>query len=109
MIPETETFDGTFPFAPHFSTASGFRMHYVGKGSEMDTGDDSAIVAIRSKPAMLIMGMQDQVLLPKYFIPLFEEAFPKGGVYRLENAGHFLYEDEPEVIALLIDQFVRLT
>jgi haloalkane dehalogenase len=32
MIPAEETFDGTWPFAPHFSDASGFRQHYVDEG-----------------------------------------------------------------------------
>ena len=32
MIPAQETFDGTWPFAPHFSTAAGFRQHYVDEG-----------------------------------------------------------------------------
>ena len=33
MIDPAETFDGTFPFRPHFSTAAGFRMHYVDEGA----------------------------------------------------------------------------
>jgi cis-3-alkyl-4-acyloxetan-2-one decarboxylase len=33
MIDPAETFDGTFPFAPRFSSAAGFRMHYVDEGS----------------------------------------------------------------------------
>lgn len=33
MIHSSETFDGTFPFPPHFSTAAGFRMHYVDEGA----------------------------------------------------------------------------
>jgi len=32
MIRADETFNGTFPFAPHFSSAAGFRMHYVDEG-----------------------------------------------------------------------------
>lgn len=32
MIPADETFDGTFPFAPRFTEAPGFRMHYVDEG-----------------------------------------------------------------------------
>lgn len=32
MIRAEETFNGTFPFAPHFDTAAGFRMHYVDEG-----------------------------------------------------------------------------
>jgi len=33
VIPADETYDGTFPFAPHFSTAPGFRMHHVDEGA----------------------------------------------------------------------------
>ncbi|MFG2915374.1 alpha/beta fold hydrolase [Kitasatospora sp. NPDC048298] len=32
MIAADETFDGTFPYRPHFSTAPGFPMHYVDEG-----------------------------------------------------------------------------
>lgn len=68
-----------------------------------------AVAAIRSKPALLIEGMKDPTLLPKYFIPLFEAAFPDRVVHRLENAGHYCYEDASEIIAPLIDQLIRLT
>jgi hypothetical protein len=33
MIPADETFDGTWPFAPHYCDAAGFRQHYVDEGS----------------------------------------------------------------------------
>jgi cis-3-alkyl-4-acyloxetan-2-one decarboxylase len=33
MIPANETFNGTFPFRARFSTAPGFRMHYVDEGA----------------------------------------------------------------------------
>jgi haloalkane dehalogenase len=33
MVPADETFDGSFPFRPHFSSAPGFRMHYVDEGA----------------------------------------------------------------------------
>jgi haloalkane dehalogenase len=33
VIDPAETFDGTFPFRPRFSTAPGFRMHYVDEGA----------------------------------------------------------------------------
>jgi cis-3-alkyl-4-acyloxetan-2-one decarboxylase len=32
MIRSDATFDGSFPYAPHFTTAPGFRMHYVDEG-----------------------------------------------------------------------------
>lgn len=44
MIRPNETFDGTFPFRPRFSTAAGFRMHYV------DEGVGEPIVCLHGEP-----------------------------------------------------------
>jgi pimeloyl-ACP methyl ester carboxylesterase len=44
MIPAHETFNATFPFEPHFSSAPGFRMHYV------DEGDGEPIVCLHGEP-----------------------------------------------------------
>ena len=44
MVPAEETFDGTFPFRPRFSTAPGFRMHYV------DEGEGEPIVLLHGEP-----------------------------------------------------------
>jgi pimeloyl-ACP methyl ester carboxylesterase len=44
MIATDQTFDGTFPFAPHFSTAPGFQMHYV------DEGEGEPIVCLHGEP-----------------------------------------------------------
>src|SRR5919108_3740989 len=44
MIPADETFDGTFPFKPHFTNAPGFRMHYV------DEGEGDPIVCLHGEP-----------------------------------------------------------
>ena len=55
MIPADETFDGTFPFAPHFSEAAGFRMHYVDEGE----GD----------PILLLHGEPTWSYLYRHFVP----------------------------------------
>ena len=85
-IPAGETFDGTFPFAPHFSDAAGFRMHYVDEGS----GD----------PIILIHGEPTWSYLYRKFIPVLSRHFrviapdhmgfgksesPAGGVYTLQR------------------------
>jgi cis-3-alkyl-4-acyloxetan-2-one decarboxylase len=44
MIPADETFDGTFPFRPHFTDAPGFRMHYV------DEGEGDPVVCLHGEP-----------------------------------------------------------
>ncbi|PST17650.1 alpha/beta hydrolase [Rhizobium sp. JAB6] len=46
MIPANETFAGTFPFAPHFTEAPGFRMHYVDEGPR----DGEVILCLHGEP-----------------------------------------------------------
>jgi pimeloyl-ACP methyl ester carboxylesterase len=85
-IPAGETFDGTFPFAPHFSETAGFRMHYVDEGS----GD----------PIILIHGEPTWSYLYRKFIPVLSRHFrviapdhmgfgksesPSGAVYTLDR------------------------
>jgi pimeloyl-ACP methyl ester carboxylesterase len=60
-IPAGETFDGTFPFAPNFSTAAGFRMHYVDEGA--------------GEPIMLIHGEPTWSYLYRNFIPALSRHF----------------------------------
>lgn len=44
MIPANETFNGTFPFQPHFTSSPGFSMHYV------DEGEGEPIVCLHGEP-----------------------------------------------------------
>lgn len=44
MIPANETFNGTFPFTPHFTGAPGFRMHYV------DEGEGPVVLCLHGEP-----------------------------------------------------------
>lgn len=46
MIPAQQTFNGTFPFAPHFTAASGFRMHYVDEGPR----DGEVVLCLHGEP-----------------------------------------------------------
>lgn len=44
MIPGESTFNGTYPYAPHFSDAPGFRMHYV------DEGNGPVVLCLHGEP-----------------------------------------------------------
>ncbi|MCR5895836.1 MULTISPECIES: alpha/beta fold hydrolase [Burkholderia] len=46
MIRSDATFDGTFPFTPHFDDASGFRMHYVDEGPH----DGETVLCLHGEP-----------------------------------------------------------
>ncbi len=52
---EHETFNGTFPFAPHYRTVNGVRMHYVDAGS--------------GEPVVLVHGDPTWGFLYRNFIP----------------------------------------
>ena len=60
MIPADANFDGTFPFAPHFSDAPGFRMHYVDEGA--------------GEPVVLLHGEPTWGYLYRNFIPPLAES-----------------------------------
>ena len=59
MIPAEETFDGTWPFAPHFSDAAGFRQHYVDQGE--------------GRPVLLLHGQPTWGYIWRAFIPALAE------------------------------------
>ncbi|WP_225647537.1 hypothetical protein [Bradyrhizobium australafricanum] len=47
MIQADAAFDGTFPFAPHFSAAPGFQMHYVDEGPR----DGEVVLCLHGEPS----------------------------------------------------------
>ena len=46
MIQPDATFDGTFPFTPHFNSAPGFRMHYLDEGPR----DGEVVLCLHGEP-----------------------------------------------------------
>jgi haloalkane dehalogenase len=50
VIAAHEDFEGTFPFKPQFSTAAGFRMHYVDEGAAAGARADGPIVCLHGEP-----------------------------------------------------------
>jgi cis-3-alkyl-4-acyloxetan-2-one decarboxylase len=46
MTSSTDTFDGTFPFAPRYSDVAGFRMHYVDEGP----ADGEVVLCLHGEP-----------------------------------------------------------
>ena len=61
MIPAAETFEGAFPFQARFSTAPGFRMHYVDEGS--------------GEPIILLHGEPTWGYIYRKFIPSLAESW----------------------------------
>jgi haloalkane dehalogenase len=55
MIPANETFENTWPFAPHFTEAAGFRQHYADEGT--------------GRPVLLLHGQPTWGYIYRKFIP----------------------------------------
>ena len=60
-----------------------------------------------SKPAILAYGMQDKAIDPDYAIRDFKALFPESKVTKIQNAGHYSQEDEPQVLIDLIKKFMK--
>jgi len=64
---------------------------------------------LKSKPAMLAVGMKDRAIAPENQISDFKAIWPEGPIIKLPNAGHFSQEDAPETIIALIELFILST
>jgi pimeloyl-ACP methyl ester carboxylesterase len=62
---------------------------------------------LKSKPAMLAVGMRDRAIAPDVQIADFKGIWPDGPIVKLPNAGHFSQEDAPDVAIALIQLFVQ--
>ena len=60
-----------------------------------------------SKPAILAYGMQDKAIDPDYAIRDFKALFPVSKVTKIQNAGHYSQEDEPQILIDLIKKFMK--
>ena len=75
--------------------------------------DDSAVMMSRihdglgglDMPKLLIWGMRDRVFQP-VFLEQWREVFPDARVVELEDAAHYLLEDQPEPIARELADFL---
>src|SRR5689334_24889820 len=56
-----ETFDGSFPFAPHYYPTNGFDMHYVDEGS--------------GEPIVMLHGDPTWGYLYRHFIPALSQTY----------------------------------
>lgn len=62
--------------------------------------------AISNKPTLFIWGMRDPVIKPHY-LDKFQSGFTNTKTIRLEASGHFPQEEQPEVVAKAIIDFLN--
>ncbi len=62
---------------------------------------------LKSKPAMLAVGMKDRAIAPEVQLADFKGIWPDRPIVKLPDAGHFSQEDAPDVVIALIQLFVQ--
>lgn len=62
---------------------------------------------LRDKPFLIFWGMKDS-FVPPYELAKWEAALPQAKVIRLENAGHFAQEEEPERMVEGLRAFMKI-
>ncbi|MCZ6659744.1 MAG: alpha/beta fold hydrolase [Gammaproteobacteria bacterium] len=87
-----------FPLDVHLGRA----FPYIMAG--LETGN---LEAVKTKPAMLAVGMQDKAIRPENAIADFKGLFPNAPINTFDQAGHFCQEDIPEILVALIHQFIQ--
>jgi len=89
--------------------AIGWAKGFAEGTHQFEPVDEVTKKAISRKTSFAIWGMADQTLQPKFFVPLFKEAFPNGKVRQLAGVGHYCLEDAPKEISASIDKFIQET
>jgi haloalkane dehalogenase len=100
-FPDRTSCKGAIEFPLDFHLGRAFP--YLLEGVEV--GD---LEALKRKPAMLAVGMQDRAIHPENIIADFKGIFPNGPISYLPNAGHYCQEDDPETLVALIHQFIQM-
>ena len=110
MVPLDETFDGTFPFAPHtpstvmtLSSTSWTRSRirdYVAASA-------AGVSELCAKPAILFEGLADGAIPPDHAIADFRALWPDAPVLEMSGVRHFCQEDAPCLLVAEIRQLIQ--
>ncbi|AKF07268.1 Haloalkane dehalogenase-like protein [Sandaracinus amylolyticus] len=65
----------------------------------------AGLAQFRQTPTLIAWGMRDFVF-DHHFLAEWEKRMPHAEVHRFEDAGHYVLEDVPEVIVLLVKRFL---
>jgi haloalkane dehalogenase len=69
----------------------------------------NGVNALKKKPAMLAVGLEDYAIDPEQAINDFKGLYPNAPVVTLPGVGHFCQEDAPQTLIALIQQFIQMT
>lgn len=70
-------------------------------------GIEEKLPTLAGKPMLFVWGMKDWCFTPT-FLAEFERRFPHAETLRIEDAGHYVFEDAPEQIVAPVREFLAL-
>ncbi len=89
-----------------YSFVKDIPMSFRDSSYELIKNIESGIWMFRESPVLLIWGMKDWCFTPK-FLKKWIDFLPNAKVVRLENACHWLFEDEPGEILQNVREFME--
>ncbi len=104
-----EAYRAPFPNPDYGLGAIGWAKGYATGQHQFETPSEEVKGILAITPALAIWGKQDRTLHGEHFLPLFRSAFPSGIVHEIDKAGHYSPEDQPSLVAHLIDSFMQET
>jgi pimeloyl-ACP methyl ester carboxylesterase len=57
-------------------------------------------------PTLIIWGKQDSLLLPHLYLPRWHQLAPRATIAEIDQAGHLVHEDQPELVNRLLLHFL---
>ena len=98
------------PFPDYESSIGAYEFPidaYLGRIADYIIEGASGLESLKSKPAILIEGLDDKAIPPEFAIADFKSLWPSSPVIELEGVGHFCQEDVPEILVACIQQFMQ--
>lgn len=80
---------------------------YLGRIRDYVIEGASGVAALKSKPAILLEGLEDRAIPPARAIADFRSLWPDAPVVELPGVGHFCQEDAPDLLVANIQQFIQ--
>ncbi len=102
-----EAYRAPFPTPEYALGAIGWAKGFASGQHQFEVPSKQVKNLLRARSAMAIWGKQDRTLQGKHFLPLFRSALPNSLFHTIDQAGHYSPEDQPALVADLIDRFMQ--
>ena len=100
------------PFPDYESSIGAYEFPidaYLGRITDYVLEGIGGINDLKSKPSILLEGLEDKAIPPEFAIADFRSLWPSSPIVELPGVGHFCQEDAPEVLVGCIHQFMQST